>query len=207
MTLSNASPKGVGEVIVAHLQCGQAVARSQTGAAWRRVRRKLAWVPSGVMEDLHRFYRQSPVIPLERQKDLVALLMLFAHHAATAHAQRLMLEQDPQDRVVSKALAFLKDRFRKDIQLKQAGASSGASTRNLARLFRARTGASMIEHLHRLRIEHACEQLRQTHDKISKIGMECGFGSIQQFNRVFRNVMHNTPAAGEPRTGSRLMGI
>ena len=123
----------------------------------------------------------------------MALLQLFAHHAAVAHVRLCMLEQDPQDRVVSKALDFLKNQFTEDLRLDQVAAAAGTSKRNLVRIFRARTGATVLNHLHRLRVDYACDQLRQTHVTVSRAGLDCGFGSIQQFNRVFRKLKRETP--------------
>ncbi len=181
------------QTVVAHLQCGQVVNRAVTDADWKKVCRLLSWIRCN-MGTLKKHYLESPVMPPEKQKDLIALLRLFAHHAATAHAQRHLLEQDPRDRAVYKAQEFVKNNFRENIRISQVSAAAGVSTRNLTRLLQARTGSSLIEHLHRLRIAQACSLLQQTHTKITAVALDCGFGSIQQFNRVFRKNMGETPS-------------
>ena len=182
----------VDEDIVAHLQCGQVLDHRPSNTSWKSIRRKLDWIPDGHGE-LRKLYLRTPVIAPATQKSLMALLQLFANHVAIAHARQLILDQEPQDRVLSKALDFLQTRFREPLQLDKVARAAGTSKRNLVRLFRARTGATVLDHLHRLRIAQACDQLLQTHAKIAQIGLDCGFGSIQQFNRVFRKLKRESP--------------
>ncbi len=184
----------VDDRIVGHLQCGQVLDRPLTDAAWAAIRRRIAWIGENPNR-LRSLCRRSQRIPPATQKDLIALLQLFAHHVAIAHARLLILDQDPTDRILAKARAFLQARFQEPVSLDQVAAAAGASKRNLVRLFRRKTGATVLAHLHQLRVAAACEQLRQTHAPIAQIALECGFGSIQHFNRVFRKWKHATPHA------------
>ncbi len=185
----------VDEAVVAHLQCGQILDRPPDAAAWRCTRTRLARIGCRNVSALGRAFRRSPVIPKPRQHDLIALLHLFAQHAALAHARRLLLEQDPHDRIVSRAMTFLHGRFRDDIGIDEVAAAAGTSKRTLARVFRERADASVLAHLRRLRVAYACEQLRQTSAKIASVALDSGFGSIQQFNRVFHVITGCSPKA------------
>jgi AraC-like DNA-binding protein len=128
------------------------------------------------------------------QEDLISLLKLIAHNAATAHARHLLLQQSSQDRLVSQTLAHLQQHFRDAVTIDRVSTAVGASRRNLTRLLRLHTGATLVEHVHRFRIALACERLERSEDKIVDIALACGFGSIQQFNRVFRSRKGQTPA-------------
>ena len=198
-------PIEAGHGVIALLQCGQVLDRPPSPRDWAMLERRLAWA-GGDGRDLRRAFARSKVLSRETQKDLMALLRLFAQEVALSQARLLLVEQDPRDRVIARALAFLKERFLDDVTLGQVAAAAGASVRNLVRLIRARTSATVLDHLHRLRIAHACDRLRQTHDKIGTIALACGFGSIQHFNRVFRKVLGMTPhrwrlqALGRSRT-------
>lgn len=178
--------------VIALLQCGQVLDRAPTDSDWRKTRSRLSWAP-GDLAALAAAFRRTRVLPPAMQTDLVSLLKLIAHHAATAQARRLMLLQNPQDRVVSRALAHLKNHFRDEVTIRSVSSAVGTSRRNLTRLLRAHTGSSLIEHLHRLRIDHACHLLSLPDGKIADIALACGFGSIQQFNRIFRKRMKLTP--------------
>ncbi len=183
----------VDETVVAHLQCGQILDKRPDAAAWRHARARLVYIVGRDATALNRAFRRSPVIPKHRQRDLIALLRLFAQHAALAHARRLLLEQEPHDRIVSKAMVFLRGRFQDDICIDDVAAAAGTSKRTLARVFREQTGLSVLGHLKRLRVAYAGERLRQTSAKISSVALDSGFGSIQQFNRVFRAVTGFSP--------------
>ncbi|MDD5704631.1 MAG: PocR ligand-binding domain-containing protein [Kiritimatiellae bacterium] len=185
-------PVMVEHACVACLQCGQVLGRTPKTADWSATRRQLAWC-GGNMQNLRRAFLRSPVISPRRQLDLIALLRLFANHVALAHARLLLSELQPPDQVVSKALTFMKNGFRDDIGLEDVAQAAGASKRNLTRIVRARTGATVLNHLQRLRIAYACDQLRLTDAKITQVALNCGYGSVQQFNRGFRQRMHDTP--------------
>lgn len=188
-------PIVVNDAVVAHLQCGQVLERCPDGGNWGHTRARLDYIRSADRLALRRAFFRSSVIPGKRQRDLLALLRLFVHHATLAHIQRSVLEQEPQDRILSRALDFLRDRCRDDIRIAEVAAASGTSRRTLARLFREREGVSVLERLHRLRVAYACDRLRQTPAKIATVALDSGFGSIQQFNRIFRRITGRSPRA------------
>jgi AraC-like DNA-binding protein len=179
--------------VIALIQCGQVIDRAPTRADWQQARARLAWVDDGT-RDLALAFRHTKVMSSATQEDLISLLKLIAHNAATAHARHLLLQQSSQDRLVSQTLAHLQQHFCDTVTLHRVSTAVGASRRNLTRLLRLHTGATLVEHVHRFRIAHACERLERSEDKIADIALACGFGSIQQFNRVFRSRKGQTPA-------------
>lgn len=179
--------------VIALLQCGQVLERAPGLGDWKPVRQRLNWV-TGRTRNLAIAFRRTKVLSAATQEDLVSLLKLIAHHAATAHARKLQLELRHQDRIVSRTLTYLRQHFREKLSLTQVSIAVGASTRNLTRLLRVCTGATLVEHLHRLRIAYACELLTQTNAKIAAVVLASGFGSVQQFDRVFRQRTGRTPA-------------
>jgi len=181
--------------VVAHLQCGQILDRTPSVRDREALRRRLGWTKcgEGKLTAFWKAYQKSPVIRPAVQKDLMAMLELFANHTAVTHARVLMLEEDPRDRMVSKAMEFLKAHFRQEVGVGEIAAAACTSVRSLARVVQARTGACIREHLHRLRIDHACGQLRETDAKIVDVAMECGYGCVQRFNIVFRKRMGMSP--------------
>ncbi|MEL6844365.1 MAG: helix-turn-helix domain-containing protein [Bacteroidota bacterium] len=42
-------------------------------------------------------------------------------------------------------------------------------------------------------LSHACKLLIQTDKKIGNVAYESGFNDISYFNRVFKNIMHQSP--------------
>ena len=75
------------------------------------------------------------------------------------------------------------------------------STNYFSRLFRQTLGTGFNNYLNCYRVEKARVMLGETNLSVAEIAFLCGFGSISQFNRVFRDVAHCPP--GELRRKSR----
>lgn len=190
-------PIMVDDELVAFLLTGQFLDHAPSAAGWRLVLHRLqelGLVPSRrAAGQLRKAYLRMKVIPPESQKDLVSLLEIFATHTAVTHARIMGLQQDPQERVATKAMRFIRQRFPGDIDIDDVADAAGASRRTIVRIMRKRTGQSVMDHVRRLRIDHACRQLHRTDDKIVDVAMKCGFISVPTFNRVFRKLKGVTP--------------
>ena len=60
-------------------------------------------------------------------------------------------------------------------------------------VFRKKTGSTFTDHLARLRVEKARTLLESTSLRVSEIAYSCGFRSISQFNRRFKEITGKTP--------------
>lgn len=69
----------------------------------------------------------------------------------------------------------------------------GYSTSHFSRLFLQLTGVNFTNYLNSVKVEKAIKMLKTSDRKVSDIAMDCGFSSIRQFNRVFKNVTGFTP--------------
>lgn len=49
--------------------------------------------------------------------------------------------------------------------------------------------------VNKYRIQFVCELLKDTNDDVTQIAMKCGFSTIRNFNRVFKNETGQTPKA------------
>lgn len=59
--------------------------------------------------------------------------------------------------------------------------------------FREDTGLTFTRYLQKRRIEESCRLLRDTDRSVSQIAEAVGYTSIKFFNRVFKNIVKNTP--------------
>ncbi|MFM7067046.1 MAG: GlxA family transcriptional regulator [Gammaproteobacteria bacterium] len=73
----------------------------------------------------------------------------------------------------------------------------GLSARQMERLFRERLGSRPMGYYLKLRLEKAERLLRYSHMTVRDIALACGFGSLAQFSRAFRQ------AHGQPPTQFR----
>ncbi len=71
---------------------------------------------------------------------------------------------------------------------------AGMSCNGFCRLFREEMGESPQNFVRRKRLEYAGELLQQTDLSIDEISSRCGFADRFHFSRVFRQILHSSPA-------------
>ena len=69
----------------------------------------------------------------------------------------------------------------------------GYSEAHLSRLFRESEGITLHSFIQQVRMDRACHLLRDTNEKIYRIGEVCGYRNTAYFIRVFRSAMGITP--------------
>jgi AraC-like DNA-binding protein len=188
---------------VAFLQSGQVLDAAPTRQAWLRTRAELKLSP-GEAAALEPLYFRVRAIPPAAQKNLMALLELFGNYIAYAQSQLLLLEQPWSSQVVARAQSCIRERLAGRITLDEAAEAAFTSKRNLTRVFLRETGRTVLDFIHGCRIEQACRQLGASRKTCLQIAYGCGFGSIQQFNRVFRKLKGTTPLAWRKRRSAGL---
>jgi AraC family transcriptional regulator len=72
---------------------------------------------------------------------------------------------------------------------------AGVHPVHLSRVFRKCVGKGIGEHVHRLRVRAACEQMQMREMSIAEISLTLGFADQSHFTRVFRRVVGMTPMA------------
>ncbi len=72
-------------------------------------------------------------------------------------------------------------------------ALTGVSTPTLVARFKAELNLTPIEVVRRERIRHAKKLLLENNDSISATARNCGFGSLERFCKVFRELAGQTP--------------
>jgi AraC-like DNA-binding protein len=111
-----------------------------------------------------------------------------ARGTATAHRQ-----------VAMAAARFLGEHFREPLTVAEIAAAVGVSPSHLHRTFRAETGSTLVNHVHRLRLEAAAQLLRETDQTVLAIAHEVGFVSQSHLTRLFTR--HFGCAPGRYRDG------
>ena len=94
-----------------------------------------------------------------------------------------------------KALSYIHDHFSEPIKLDQMAQLTGASETYFCRLFKHETGMTFLNYLNGLRIEQACQLLRDSNESASAICYQVGFNDYTHFGRQFRKNMGISPAA------------
>lgn len=94
-------------------------------------------------------------------------------------------------RIIEKLAVEYADR----LTLDDLGREAGVHPVHLSRVFRKCVGEGIGEHVHRLRVRAACEQMRTPEMSIAEISLALGFADQSHFTRAFRRVVGMTPMA------------
>ena len=92
-------------------------------------------------------------------------------------------------------ITHIDENYHTKLSLDDLGSIIRSDRYRLCRLFKAATGATLFEYINFVRLSSAEEMLIKTQKSISEVAFECGFASIQYFNRVFKESRGYTPGA------------
>lgn len=102
---------------------------------------------------------------------------------------------------LNRVLAWMMENAADEVTLGAAAEVAGMTRSAFCRFFQRALGRKFSEFLNGLRVARACELIRRYGDgmDLARVGFEAGFGTVSNFNRVFREVRGMTP--GEWRRG------
>jgi transcriptional regulator GlxA family with amidase domain len=87
----------------------------------------------------------------------------------------------------------MRENIEKGISLNDVAAYAGYSPSHFSSLFRQRTGESLVNYFNTLRLNRACELLRETNMKINQICYKVGIEDNYYFSRLFSQKMGVSP--------------
>jgi transcriptional regulator GlxA family with amidase domain len=97
------------------------------------------------------------------------------------------------DRRFQKVYSYLIENYQQDISLKTVSGIANMTPNAFCRYFKNVTRKTLVESVRELRINHACQLLRNTVKPINDICFESGFGNISYFNKTFKDATGYTP--------------
>jgi len=95
--------------------------------------------------------------------------------------------------LVGKALRFMRENLDRDISRDDVARHAGISPSHFSHLLKERTGRTFTELLRQVRVDLACDLLRDPERGIAEIAQICGFCDQSYFTRVFQDVKQMTP--------------
>ena len=90
-------------------------------------------------------------------------------------------------------LTFVEAHFCEEIYAETVAEHFGISEGHLCRLFKGRTGKTLVDFLHQKRIEEAKRLLRESKEYIYQIADRVGFRSPCYFSKVFKELEGRSP--------------
>lgn len=102
------------------------------------------------------------------------------------------IESDP---MIETYLTWLQHNFFEPQSLGDAAGACGMSRRGFTTAFRNQTGRTWLDHVNRLRVQHAVTLLQTTDRKMASIAFQCGFEDLSTFYRVMHRITGHRPGA------------
>ncbi|UWQ17229.1 helix-turn-helix domain-containing protein [Jannaschia sp. M317] len=99
---------------------------------------------------------------------------------------------------------FVSDHFREEIDATAIAGSADIHPKYAMSVFKKSTGVSLNQYVQLLRLSYAQSLLLKDGSNVLDVAMESGFGSLSQFNKVFRKHAGINPSEFKRRAGERL---
>ena len=144
----------------------------------------------GLMKELLHLQGIASVIHVLR------ILELLAHsreyHFIASRAYEDTLDQHEADRL-NKVYEYVFENFRKKIRLQDLADLLHMTPTSFSRYFTMKNNKSFSRFVSEIRIKHACKMLTETDEPVSHICYACGFDTLSNFNKQFREITLRKP--------------
>ena len=102
---------------------------------------------------------------------------------------------------------YIQNNFTKKLKLQDIAKEFGYDYSYLSSFFNRNFDMDFASFVNKYRIQFACELLKNSDEDVTQIAMKCGFSTIRNFNRVFKNETGQTPKDYRSANSSNLRSI
>ncbi len=138
-------------------------------------------------------YFETPVLTAERFQAAVQLLEVFAEHLCELASRQAIACSETEPEPVAAAKRFVQAHAEESITLEQVIREVHVSRFYFCKLFKRATGMTLTDYVTRVRLEKAKALLVDPSRRVSEVVFASGFGSIPQFNSVFKRHVGMAP--------------
>lgn len=154
------------------------------------------------------FYGAKKITVIELMKDLVSLqgipsvihllhiLEVLAatkeYHYISSKAYDDAFDQNETDRL-NKVYEYAFQNFRKKVLLEDLAELLHMTPTSFSRYFTMKNNKPFSRFIAEIRIKHACKLLTETDESIAQICYDCGFNTLSNFNKQFKEIMLKKP--------------
>src|SRR5881628_348072 len=101
--------------------------------------------------------------------------------------------EDYQQRLL-RVLLHIQNHLDASLALDELADVAHFSPYHFHRIFRGMIGESVWEHVRRLRLERAAQQLRTRRESVTEIAFDAGYETLESFSRAFRAAFGTPPS-------------
>jgi AraC-like DNA-binding protein len=144
-----------------------------------------------MIEELTRLQGIPSVIQLLKILDMLASSK--EYHYISSRGYDEILNQSETDRL-NMVYEYVLKNFRQRIALGELAEMLHMTPTSFSRYFSMKNNKPFSRFVSEIRIRHACKLLTETENTIEQICYECGFNTLSNFNRKFREIMLKKPS-------------
>jgi AraC-like DNA-binding protein len=144
----------------------------------------------GLMKELTQLQGMASVIHMLRIFEI--LTRTKEYHYISSRAYDDTFDQHEADRL-NKVYEYIFENFRKKIRLQDLSDLLSMTPTSFSRYFTMKNNKSFSRFVSEIRIKHACQMLTETDEPISHICYSCGFDTLSNFNKQFREITLRKP--------------
>lgn len=154
--------------------------------------RSVKAILSRILEEMN---ARAPGYRLLVQAGLLELCGLLERHLPVRS-----LERGAQDRTstgkrrVQRMLSYIEEHYQEDLSVESMCKEFGMEPSYFCRTFKKSIGMNFRTYLNSIRVMNAAGKLEHSDASITEIALECGFGSVRTFNRVYRELRGGAPS-------------
>tara|TARA_R110001632_G_scaffold56592_7_gene138540 strand:+ start:1051 stop:1893 length:843 start_codon:yes stop_codon:yes gene_type:complete len=134
---------------------------------------------------------------IERVATLLKILNLISTAESTPLSSFVYKKRytDDEGKRMNDVFEYAMEKFYEPITLEEIADKAHMNKNSFCRYFKKRTNKTFFQFLIEIRIENACKLITSSPDlSIAMISEQCGFGTIANFNRKFKEIKGLTPS-------------
>ncbi len=114
------------------------------------------------------------------------------YHYISSRAYDSTLEEHETDRL-NQVYEYAFKNFRKKVLLEDLAELLHLTPTSFSRYFTMKNNKPFSKFIAEIRIKHACKMLIETDESIAQICYDCGFNTLSNFNKQFKEIMQKKP--------------
>lgn len=114
------------------------------------------------------------------------------YHYISSRAYDYALEEHETDRL-NQVYEYAFKNFRKKVLLEDLAELLHVTPTSFSRYFTMKNNKPFSKFIAEIRIKHACKMLIETDESIAQICYDCGFNTLSNFNKQFKEIMLKKP--------------
>jgi AraC-like DNA-binding protein len=123
---------------------------------------------------------------------LMKFLVFIARHLEE-HNERKYFSNCPKHEKIADVVKFIDSHYSEQLSIGEIAEHFYISQYYLCRTFKEITGYTLVQYINSVRVKEAQRLLVNDELKMIQVAEKAGFGSVAQFNRVFRELIGSSP--------------